>query len=379
MSKDLLLVAIALFAWGAGESAYRFFQPLYLEQLGASPLAIGSILAGVGIAMTVAHIPAGYLADRFGRRIMMWAAWILGVISGILMAVARDLPVFTLGVLLYGVTAFVVAPMNSYITAARGSWSVGRAIAFTSAMYNLGAIFGPYLGGLIGDRFGYARIYAFATLVFIISTILIFMIKPQPTIDPRTETSTSRSFNPWFTRFMPILFLANLGMYLAQPLAPNYLQNVQALSLSQIGTLGAISSLGSVIFTLGLGNLSPGLGFILGQAATGLSSILIWQGSSIPWYAMGFFFLGGFRGARASSIAYVRNLISIAKMGLAYGIAETISGGAVILASFMAGYLYEQHPTWIFSVAILITLVSVMVTIGFLHFPKSSRKGVLHG
>lgn len=370
MSRDLLFIALSLFTWGMGESAYRFFQPLYLEQLGATPLAIGSILGGVGIAMTVAHIPAGYLADRFGRRIMMWAAWILGVISGLLMAAARDLSLFTLGVLLYGVTAFVVAPMNSYITAARGSWSVSRAIAFTSAMYNLGAIFGPYLGGLIGDLFGYARIYAFATLIFAISTFLIFQIKPQPTEEPLASSSPRRTFNPWFVRFMPVLLVANLGMYLAQPLAPNYLQNYQALSLSQIGTLGAISSLGSVVFTLGLGSLNPGLGFILGQLATAFSSLFLWGGAGFSWFVAGFFLMGGFRGARAASIAYVRDLISTANMGLAYGIAETVSGAAVILASFLAGYLFELNPLWIFIAAIGMTVLSTLASIGFLQFPK---------
>lgn len=370
MSRDLLFIALSLFTWGMGESAYRFFQPLYLEQLGASPLAIGSILGGVGIAMTVAHIPAGYLADRFGRRIMMWSAWILGIISGLLMAVARDLSLFTLGVLLYGVTAFVVAPMNSYITAARGSWSVSRAIAFTSAMYNLGAIFGPYLGGLIGDLFGYARIYAFATLIFIISALLIFQIKPQPTEKPLVSSGPRRTFNPWFVRFMPVLLLANLGMYLAQPLAPNYLQNYQSLSLSQIGTLGAVSSLGSVVFTLGLGILNPGLGFVLGQLATAFSSLFLWIGVGFPWFAAGFFLMGGFRGARTTSIAYIRNMISTANMGLAYGIAETVSGGAIILAPFLAGYLFELNPLWIFAAAIGITTLSTLASIGFLQFPK---------
>jgi MFS family permease len=270
--------------------------------------------------------------------------------------------------------------MNSYITAARGSWSVGRAIAFTSAMYNLGAIFGPYLGGWIGELFGYARIYAFATLIFVVSTLLIFQIKPQPTEEPPPTTGSHRAFNPWFLRFMPILLLANLGMYLSQPLAPNYLQNYQSLSLSQIGTLGAISSLGSVVFTLGLGSLNSGLGFVLGQFATAFSSLFLWVGVGFPWFAAGFFLMGGFRGARTTSIAYVRDLISSANMGLAYGIAETVSGAAVILASFLAGYLFEFNPLWIFAAAIGITIFSTLASIGFLQFPKravSTRTGTL--
>ena len=67
MTRDFLYVIISLFTWGVGEGAFFYFQPLFLEELGASPIVIGAILGGVGVAMTVVHIPAGYLADRFGR------------------------------------------------------------------------------------------------------------------------------------------------------------------------------------------------------------------------------------------------------------------------------------------------------------------------
>ena len=78
MARDLILVAISLFTWGLGEGAFLSFQPLYLQQLGADPLRIGAILGGYGLAATLAHIPAGYIADRLGRRPVMWAAWIVG-------------------------------------------------------------------------------------------------------------------------------------------------------------------------------------------------------------------------------------------------------------------------------------------------------------
>ena len=366
MNKDLLFVSISLFAWGIGESAYRFFQPLYLEQLGASPVAIGTILGGVGIAMTAAHIPAGYLADRFGPRLMMWAAWILGVVSGIFMAFARTLPVFTTGVILYGITAFVFTPMNSYITSARGRWSVGRAITVTSSMYNLGAIIGPFLGGIIGDNFGYNRIYLFATGIFVISTIFIFLIQPPKHVLTGEDPIQIKILNPRFLGFLPIIFISNLGMYLSQPLAPNFLQSSHNLNLSQIGSLGSVSSIGSVMMMLLMGSLNPGLGFILGQLSTGFFSLLLWGGSAYPWFVAGFFLLGGYRSARAMSVAFIRNLITTTKMGMGYGIAETVTGLAVILASVLAGYLFEIKPPLIFTYAMGITLISIIITYWFI-------------
>ena len=115
MNRNLLLVAISLFVWGIGEGLFFYFQPIYLQELNADPLMIGTILGGMGIAMTVAQIPAGYLSDRFGSRTIMWGSWILGTISAWVMAFANALPVFVVGLIMYGLTSFVLAPMNSYI------------------------------------------------------------------------------------------------------------------------------------------------------------------------------------------------------------------------------------------------------------------------
>lgn len=93
MNRDLRLVALSLFCWGLGESAFFNFQPLYLQQLGARPVDIGFILGAYGVANMLAHIPAGYLADRFGRRPVMWAAWLIGLLATAIMALgARSRP-----------------------------------------------------------------------------------------------------------------------------------------------------------------------------------------------------------------------------------------------------------------------------------------------
>jgi MFS family permease len=337
------------------------------------PLEIGTILGGAGIAMTVVHIPAGYFADKFGRRRMMWAAWFLGVISGLIMAAADTLPMFIFGVLLYGVTAFVVAPMNSYITAARGSWSVGRAIAFTSATYNSGAIIGPLVGGLIGDRYGYANMYFFATIIFTISTFFILFIKPQPVEDlEQNSKSANQLVNRIFLSFLPIVFFAHFAMYVSQPLATNYLQNSHKLSLSDIGFLGSIGSIGSVVLSLGFGYLDAGFGFILSQVATIFFPLLLVKGSTMPFFAFGYFMLGGFRAARAMSIALLRNYINSANMGLAYGIAETTSSLAMIAAPVLAGYLYEVDPDWMLHSGIIFTFLSVIISFGYIKFLNRS-------
>ena len=73
-------------------------------------------------------------------------------------------------------------------------------------------------------------------------------------------------------------------------------------------------------------------------------SLLLWKGSGLGWYALGYFLLGGFRSARSLIYAQVRPLIHPAQMGLAYGVTETFSALAVMLAPLLAGVLYTQKP-----------------------------------
>ena len=226
MSSDLIFLGFSLMTWGVGEAMFMIFQPLYLQQLGATPVTIGAIIGAAGIAMTVAHIPAGHLADRIGRKPMLLAAWLIAIAATWLMALSRSLPLFVLGMLVYSLTTFVSSPMNSYITAARGNLGVGRAITMVLALYNIGAIIGPWAGGLVAERFGIRTIYFIAGSLFIVSFFILTFIKPQPVeVHDINDPGNGTFINRRFIIFLTIIFIAGFSMYLAQPLSSNYLQN----------------------------------------------------------------------------------------------------------------------------------------------------------
>jgi len=92
VNRSYLFVTLSLFTWGVGEGLFLYFQPIYLQELGADPILIGGILGVMGVVMALAQIPAGMLADRVGSRTLMIASWVIGTAATILMAVARTLP-----------------------------------------------------------------------------------------------------------------------------------------------------------------------------------------------------------------------------------------------------------------------------------------------
>jgi MFS family permease len=322
---------------------------------------IGTVLGAVGIAMAIAQIPAGYISDRIGSRYLMWISWILGTIAGWIMALATSMSVFIVGMLIYGLTAFVSAPLNAYITTMRGKYSVGRAISFGSGVYVFGAIVGPFAAGLISETYGLRTIYWIATVFFTLSTILIFFIQADHH-DARHEPAIHDQplhRNYRFIGFMGLVAFSTFAVYLAQPLTSNFLQNERLLTKVQIGTLGAVSGFGNTLITLVLGSLRPGIGLIIGQILVAVFGAAIWQGNGMVWYGVGYLGIGGYRLYRSMSLAYTRGLVNRSELGLAYGLNETINSLGTVAAPMLAGYLYAINPESIYSTALILIAVSL--------------------
>jgi len=373
MSPSLILVGISLFTWGIGESMFLYFVPLYLQQLGAEPILIGSVYSAFGFVMLLAHIPAGYLSDRLGRRPLIWAAWIMGMVATWVMALGPSLEIFIIGFVLYGVTGFVSSPLFSYVTAARGKMTAGRAMTLTSAMYNLGAVIGPISGGWVGEHFSLRTIFLYAAVIFVVSTALILILKPQPRDLQDDQTKPQALLrNTRFLGYLGVLFVVMFAMYLPQTLTPNFLQNERGITLGQMGVIGSFGNLGNVVFNLLLGQLNTGVGFALGQACVALFAFLIWKGTGQPWYMLGYFLMGGYRAARMLAMAQVRLLVHQAQMGLAYGMTEAGNSMAMILAPLLAGYLYDQNPASIYPLSLL--LITIGVVVSFVFAPRNKKQ-----
>jgi hypothetical protein len=100
---------------------------------------------------------------------------------------------------------------------------------------------------------------------------------------------------------------------------------------------------------------------LIAQAAVGIFALILWQASGLPAYMLAFFLLGGYKTTRALASAQVRVLVHQASMGLAYGLTETVSSTATILAPVLAGFLYAREPVWIYITSIGLIVLSILV------------------
>ncbi len=365
LTRDNRLMAISLFLWGMGEGLFIYIQPLALKSFGAQPVAIGSILALAAVAAGLAHIPAGFLADRFGRKRVLIAGWSLGVLATLIMFLAKDLGLFVVGLVAYTFTGFVVAPINAYVAHARGAQSVQRAFTLVSAGFWGGTLLSPALGGYIARIVGLRAVFGASLALFLVSLWAMLQLAPQPRSAPPAGRSRYGALfrNRHFTGFLALIFAAVLAMQVGLPFMPNFVVEARGFDIGVVGLLGSANSLGTVACNLLLGQRLPRRGFMLGQALMFVSLVLLLAAGSPPWLLLAYFFRSGWYLAHNMAAAQVIRVVEPPETGLALGLTETMTALAAIIGPLVAGVLYQRDRAWPF----LISLALIAATLPLVY------------
>jgi MFS family permease len=362
VTRDLRLVGLSLATWGTGEGLFFIFLPLYLRQLGAEPAKIGTVLGLSSAAMAVSLIPAGALADHFGRRALMIAGWVIGVVCGGVMFLAGSLPLFVVAVVAYGFTGFVLSPLNSYVISARGSYTPARALGFVGSLYHAGAIVGAGVGGWIGQAVGLRYVFLVATALFVVSTAVVLFARHQPVETPLAGQRYQPLLrNTAFGRFLLITAVAVFALYLGTPLAPNYLQEVHSVPLRTIGAFGSLMEVGIVLFNLALPRVGPRSGLLIAHLLLALGLLSLWRGGGVAWFGLGYLLVGAFRTARLLLVAQADMYLPRAQIGLAYGVLDTVATAMMVIAAPIAGWLFGLNPDAPFRAGLLLAAASLLV------------------
>ena len=373
LPPDLAVLAASIFLWGLGEGLFNYFYPLSLQYWKLDPVQIGLVLGLLGGIMAVVQLPAGWLSDRFGPRPLIRAACILGVLCALVMGFARSMPVFLAGLMAYSLTSFIQAPLSSYISSMRGSWSVQRALTFITASMMVGGIAGPTLGGWIAGTAGLPTLFRCSAGLFLVSTVVIFFAKApvrQGQPEPSAHGRLSPLANPRFIALLGVVFFTIFALNLPTQLASLYLQNVHHLTFQQIGLTGTIGGLGTAVVMFALGGLGTSTGMLVGQLLIGAFSLLLWRGQNAAVFFAGYLFVGGTRLYRSMTLAFARPLVKASEIGFAYGLVETVNALAIILAPLAAGFLYNYRP----EAGFIAGLGALALTIG-LNLLLSLKKG----
>jgi len=377
MNRDARLIALALLLWGFGEGLFFHIQPLYIEQLGATPLQIGALLSIANVVRAITYLPAGILADRLPRKWVMVGGWATGLIGVLLVGFARTWQGLIPGLLIYAASAYCIPVINAYLAHAVRGRGVARAFTMVFAGYAAGGVLSPAIGGWLAEATAMRVVYFASAFLFIVSMLAIVWVSPQPVTLPATTSGRWRSLlNGRFVRFAALVVVIFVALYLAFPLASNFLKDTGGWRVARIGMLGSFQSLGTALFNPLLGwlgdaqrrqdsepNHSVGRGLTVGVGLVWSSVLILLLAKHFPLLAGAYLLRGAYQGCRSLTQARATGLAGEADRGLLLGATETLIAAAQVIAPYVAGWLYASDPTFPFLSALLLIPLALLLGI----------------
>jgi MFS transporter, DHA1 family, tetracycline resistance protein len=385
MSRDIKLVTLALFLWGSGEGLFIYIMPLYMEQLGATPQAVGAVLGLAAFLAACSFIPGGILADRFdAKKIMIWG-WAIGAVASLGMGLAPTWLWFVPWVLIYNVSAYCIPAINTYIAEASGDIPLEHTITVTFAGYAAGSIVSPFIGGRVSATWGTAPLFIIAAIIFGLSFLIALKVSSHA---PHLNYAKARQHSPrqQFARLRPLtasyarLFVVFFTVLVGTILPANYLGTL-SWDISDVNSLGGTANaIGALILSLALGRVAAGRrrrGLLLSQGLAFTAMILFTLSTpslrGLPIAA--YFLLGAVPTLRELSNAQLAGQVDHDLRGTTLGMNETIFALARSLAALLAGALFALNPRGPFIAAIALIPIG-MVLIARLR-PVPARADVI--
>jgi EmrB/QacA subfamily drug resistance transporter len=130
------------------------------HEFSSSPALIQWISAGYMLALTVAGLVAGWIADRFGAKRIYMGSIAFFVAASVLSAFAWSAESIVVLRIIQGLSGGIIVPTGIGILArAAGPQRIGWAMGVLGASMLLDTIVGPIVGGMIVDRFSWRSIF----------------------------------------------------------------------------------------------------------------------------------------------------------------------------------------------------------------------------
>ncbi|MEX0840526.1 MAG: MFS transporter [Parvibaculum sp.] len=229
-----------------------------------SPMALGLVGLAQFLPMVLITLPAGDIADRIDRRLIVAASAVLeAVAAGWLIALSllgtSDVMWFYAALALFGTARAFMAPASrSFVPLIVTGRQMPRAIAVSSSSFQIAVITGPALGGFL---YVLGPVVAYGTaLVFFLVVAIAFLgmkVRPAPLPQGPAVTAIHRlTAGIAFMRRSPIvlgaisldLFAVLLGG--AAALLPIYARDILEVGPAGLGVMRAMPAVGAIVVSL---------------------------------------------------------------------------------------------------------------------------------
>jgi MFS family permease len=362
LQRDIALLTWGMIIWSMGAGLFVNLWPLIIESTGATPTQIGVVIGLAGFARLAVMLPSGIAADRYSRRRLIWSATALGVPHALIYLVSGVWWHLIPGVLIGAMTAISVPSLSSYIAEAAPARDRVRSFNW---VYTIGPlapmVVAPVVGGWLAGITSLQFLFLPTALFYGLSALAFWFISERGQPEPQNRHAQSYRdalrFGPVrFTSLiqMALLFVLTMGI----TFIPNYLQDVHGASITQIGVLGSLGSVGGIVLALLVGKVSwltPTRGIAAATVMIGLLCAAVLLTGQFWLLAMLWVLRGGFSVAWALFATVLTDTVPERMRGRSFAMAEFLGGLGFAVAPFVAGPLYGQNPKWPLMICVALT------------------------
>jgi EmrB/QacA subfamily drug resistance transporter len=174
------LVAVAFFMESLDTTILNTALPAMATALHAAPLSMKSVLTSYTLSLAVFIPVSGWVADRFGTRVVFSSAIGLFTLGSILCGLSSDLHVLVACRVLQGCGGAMMVPVGRLtMVHAFAKSELVRAMSFVAVPALIGPMIGPLAGGLIVGFFHWRMIFFVNVPIGLLGLFLVYRHLPD--------------------------------------------------------------------------------------------------------------------------------------------------------------------------------------------------------
>lgn len=392
MNRQLIILLSIVFIDLAGFGIVIPLIPQLVEEAGGGPLLVGIVIGLYSLFQFLFSPIWGRLSDKFGRKPILAITLFINVLAYGIIYLSPNLWILMLGRILGGIGTANIPVVQAYIADTSESHERTKRMALVGAIFGLGFIIGPFIGGVTSGMYGLHFPFLLTAILSLINVIFVLLMLPESNkalqknikielINIKVMKSVLEPKNMSFLIFL--FFLTNFSLALIIGILPLFAEARFQWNTTYIGyyfmAIGTASFLTQAFFIRILLKKFDEVRLIkMGMVIFGIANIGIGLAfNEVLLYAAGALSALGFSLMNAN----LQGLISLEskpeEQGAVLGVSQSFAAFARVLGPITGGIIAEivlNLPYFISGTAIFLVLIWGHKNLRYMRGGMKNRK-----
>src|SRR5579863_848773 len=164
--------------------------PYFVKSFHASDIVVGALFSTFAACQFLAGPVWGNISDRIGRKMVLIVSQIGATIGWYMLAFAHTIGMVFLARIVEGVSGGNLSVTQAYVADLVEPKDRGRAFSYVGASFSAGIVFGPLLGGVLFERYGFSAPFFAAATLQVITLIVTVIMLPESRAKTTSQPAT---------------------------------------------------------------------------------------------------------------------------------------------------------------------------------------------